>query len=169
MATGSSKAGSSKPGATPFEGDPTTSGIIGQAAASMRAISGVATQLAGQAASSAAEQVTTLVAMLPTVISQLNTVEDRVASLGERLDQLDARLASLDERLDALNDQTTGLRSELNKTRRTIDRVHELERQRDAVVATLSDVAVDLPKRTRRALMGIVGLGQGEHHDAESQ
>lgn len=107
--------------------------------------------------------------MLPTVISQLATVEDKIATLAERLDQLDERLVALDERLDTLTEQTSGLRTDLNKTRRTIDRVRELERQRDAVVATLSDVAVDLPKRTRRALLGIVGLGQPGHGDSEHE
>jgi hypothetical protein len=64
-----------------------------------------------------------------------------------------------------LTEQTTGLRSDLNKTRRTIDRVRELERQRDQVVATLSDVAIDLPKRTRRALLGMVGFGHAEEDE----
>jgi len=145
----------------------TATGIIGQAAASARLLGGVATQLAGAAASQAAEQVATLTSLLPTVMNQLSSVEARVSALNARLDQLDARLDQLDERLLALTEQTSGLRTDLNKTRRTIDRVRELERQRDQVVATLGDVAIDLPKRTRRALLGIVGLGHDDDEASE--
>ncbi len=154
-----------KRGAAPLEA---AQGVIGQAAASMRMLSGVAGQLAGAAATQAVEQVSTLASLMPTVITSLGAVEDRVDALGKQLDQLDGRLSQLDERIEALTNQTSGLRTDLNKTRRTIDRVHELERQRDQVVATLSDVAIDLPKRTRRALLSMVGLGHAELDDEVS-